>query len=301
MVPIAKGGLQSIFGDSTQLSREFVCLPGHLRILRLISMNKSSQPPSTQLIGTSITALDFDAQIDLIIQWAQGRVSKSVCVANVHMLVEAHRNSAFAKVMERADLVTPDGMPLVWMLRMFGNAKQNRVAGLDIMLSLCDRAVEEDLSIFLLGSEPDILERMKMRFKLEFPNLRIVGAESLPFRPLTDAENEAIAQMVNRSGASLVFVSLGCPKQEIWISKQRGKIHAVMLGLGGVFPVYAGLKKRAPRIIREAGFEWFYRLIQEPRRLWRRYADTIPIFLWLALGQLLMRMMRRDSSFAKNN
>lgn len=242
--------------------------------------------PFLKVVGVPVTALNFDVQIALMLQWAKVRESKSICVANVHMLVEANRDPAFANVLENADLVTPDGMPLVWMLRRLGFPNQNRIAGLDIMLTLCGHAVEEDISIFLLGSQPFILDLMKTRFQKEFPNLKIAGAEPLPFRPLTEAENEAITQKLNESGAGFVLVSLGCPKQETWIAKHQGKVQAVMIGLGGVFPVYAGLNKRTPQILQMAGLEWLYRLIQEPRRLWWRYVSTIPPFLWLAFKQL---------------
>jgi N-acetylglucosaminyldiphosphoundecaprenol N-acetyl-beta-D-mannosaminyltransferase len=246
------------------------------------------KPHVLKVVDVSVTALDFDTQIELMMQWAKGPESRSVCVANVHMLVEAHRNPAFAAILESSDLVTPDGMPLVWMLRWLGNPGQNRVAGLDIMQSLCSRAEEENISIFLLGSHSTILERMKTRFQQEFPNLKIAGAEPMPFRPLTDSENDAIAQLINQSGAGIVLVSLGCPKQETWIAMQQNKVQAVMVGLGGAFPVYAGLKKRAPLFIRNVGLEWLYRLVQEPSRLWWRYTSTIPMFLWLALKQLFV-------------
>lgn len=111
--------------------------------------------------------------------------------------------------------------------------------------------------------------------------------EPLPFHPITPEEDEAIVQKLNESGAGLVLVSLGCPKQEIWMAKHQGKVQAVMVGLGGAFPVYAGIHKRAPQLIRSSGLEWLYRLAQEPRRLWGRYSSTIPVFLWLALKQLL--------------
>lgn len=259
------------------------------------------KPTSLKVVGIPVTALDFKSQITLIMQWAKQRESRSVCVANVHMLVEAHRDAAFANVLEQADLVTPDGMPLVWMLRWLGNPHQDRVAGLDIMLSVCAQAIEQNISIFLLGSEPEILQRMTTKFHQEFPQLKLAGAESLPFRPLTDAENAAIVKKINQSGAGLVLVSLGCPKQETWIAKHQGIVDAVMIGLGGAFPVYAGLKKRAPRLIQGAGLEWLYRLIQEPRRLWWRYSSTIPMFLWLALKQLWSSRSDLDKDLVEIN
>lgn len=253
-----------------------------------VNIKLKDKLPRIKVLSVPVTALKFEAQIALMLEWAKTQKSRAVCVANVHMVVEAHQRPAFANILENADMVTPDGMPLVWMMRLLGKPNQNRVAGLDIMLALCSQATKEGISIFLLGSKPSILEQIKTKFKEEFPNLKIAGAKPLPFRQLTEAEDDAIAQTINSSGAGIVFVSLGCPKQETWMAKQQGKVQAVMIGLGGAFPVYAGLKKRAPRFIRNAGLEWLYRLVQEPRRLWWRYSSTIPIFLWLALKQLLV-------------
>jgi len=239
------------------------------------------------VIGFPVTALPFDAQIKLILEWASSHESKVVCVANVHMLTEAYWHPEFSSILESADLVTPDGMPLVWMMKLMGAREQNRVAGMDILLSLCQLASLQNISVFFLGSEATILERMKMKLEREFPELQIVGMEPLPFRPLTREEDDAIIEKIHASGAGILLVSLGCPKQEYWMHQHKDKIQAVMIGLGAVFPVLAGVHKRAPLWIRESGLEWFYRLIQEPRRLWIRYLKTNPAFIWLALRQLL--------------
>jgi N-acetylglucosaminyldiphosphoundecaprenol N-acetyl-beta-D-mannosaminyltransferase len=246
-----------------------------------------ANPPFRQVIGFPVTALPFESQMSLILKWAQHGLSKSVCIANVHMLVEAYRNNNFAHVLQQADLVTPDGMPLVWMLKLLGVRKQDRVAGLDVLNSLCQQAKKAGVKVFFLGSQKAILERMQQRLNEEFPDLEIAGMEPLPFRPMSAAEDEALVEKLNQSGAGIVFVSLGCPKQEAWMANHKGKVNAVMIGLGGAFPVYAGLHKRAPGLVRSAGFEWLYRLLQEPRRLWGRYSSTIPLFLWLAAKQLL--------------
>jgi N-acetylglucosaminyldiphosphoundecaprenol N-acetyl-beta-D-mannosaminyltransferase len=173
------------------------------------------------------------------------------------------------------------------MMKLMGAHEQNRVAGMDILLSLCQLASLRNISVFFLGSEATILERMKMKLEREFPELQIVGMEPLPFRPLTREEDDAIIEKIHASGAGILLVSLGCPKQEYWMHQHKDKIQAVMIGLGAVFPLLAGVHKRAPLWIRESGLEWFYRLIQEPRRLWIRYLKTIPAFIWLALKQLL--------------
>ncbi|MBW4575426.1 MAG: WecB/TagA/CpsF family glycosyltransferase [Aphanothece sp. CMT-3BRIN-NPC111] len=252
--------------------------------------------PTKKVIGFSITALPFKDQIQTILRWAISRESRTVSVANVHMLMEAYGNPEFADVLENADIVTPDGMPLVWMMRQMGASNQDRVAGMDILLALAQLAQPHNVSVFFVGSQTEILEQMRRRLEREFPNLQIAGMEPLPFRPLTQAEDQALIEKINESGAGLVLVSLGCPKQEHWIAQHKGKIQAVMIGLGGAFPVYAGIHKWAPIWVRKSGLEWLYRLVQEPRRLWSRYSKTIPPFIWLALKQLLMTQMEIQHS-----
>jgi N-acetylglucosaminyldiphosphoundecaprenol N-acetyl-beta-D-mannosaminyltransferase len=242
--------------------------------------------PSIEIIGSPVTALTFDDQVNVILDWAQSQTSKFVCVANTHMLIEAYRSSEFMTVLRNADIVTPDGMPLVWMMKLLGLQNQNRVAGMDIFLATCQAASHQNLSVFCVGSQAEILDKMETRLEQEFPELCVVGMDPLPFRPMTLKEDEDLIERINASGASIVFVSLGCPKQEIWMAKHVGKIHAVMIGIGGVFPVYAGIQKRAPQWVRDVGLEWLYRLLQEPKRLWNRYRNTIPPFLYLAGRQL---------------
>jgi len=243
---------------------------------------------STQdIIGIPVCDLSFEEQIDTIVNWAKNHQSKMVCVANVHMLIEARRNSDFANVLRHAALVTPDGIPLVWMLKLMGAKQAQRVAGMDILLATCERAAQAQISIFLLGSTPDILARIHQRLTTEFPRLKIAGINSPAFGSIDPTADTNTIQIINTSGAGIVFVALGCPKQELWMAKHQDKIQAVTIGVGAVFPVYAGTLKHAPKFIRSAGFEWLFRLIQEPRRLWKRYASTIPIFIWLALKQIM--------------
>ncbi|MBW4665809.1 MAG: WecB/TagA/CpsF family glycosyltransferase [Chroococcus sp. CMT-3BRIN-NPC107] len=243
--------------------------------------------PVVNLLGSSVTALPFDTQIKTILSWASNHESRFVCIANVHMLMEAYWNSQFSQVLNNADMVAPDGMPLVWMMKLMGFRQQNRVAGTDVLLALCRLASNQNISIFFLGSEESILNKMRVKLKQEFPNLEIANMVSLPFRPLTPTEDKAIVQKINESGAALVLVSLGCPKQEYWMYEHQGKLQAVTIGLGGAFPVLAGIHKKAPVWLQNLGLEWLFRLIQEPRRLWKRYARTMPPFVWLSLRQLI--------------
>ncbi|NJN02532.1 MAG: WecB/TagA/CpsF family glycosyltransferase [Leptolyngbyaceae cyanobacterium RM1_1_2] len=242
--------------------------------------------PAIDVISSPVTALPFNQQVNQIVAWAKERTSKFVCVANVHMLMEAYWREDLGIVLRQADIVTPDGMPLVWMMRLLGATTQDRVAGLDILSGTAKACSESDVSLFFVGSEEPVLNHMRHRLMQEFPHLQIAGMQPLPFRPLTPLEDKALIEQINGSSAGIVFVSLGCPKQEYWMAQHQGKVSAVMIGLGGAFPVYAGFHKRAPRFIRELGLEWFYRLVQEPKRLWRRYGSTIPPFVWLAMKQL---------------
>ena len=240
------------------------------------------------LIGIPVYVSSFDDQLNQISDWAQDYQSKMVCVANVHMLIEAWRNPVFADMLRNADLVTPDGMPLVWMMKQMGVKQAERVAGMEIFQTACEQAAAAQTSIFLLGAKPEVLDKICQRLKNEFPLLKIAGTLSPPFAPLSPDADMSIVQTINASGAGIVFVALGCPKQELWMAQHRHKIKAVMIGVGAVFPIYAGVLKQAPKFMRDAGFEWLFRLTQEPVRLWGRYSSTIPIliFIWLALKQI---------------
>jgi N-acetylglucosaminyldiphosphoundecaprenol N-acetyl-beta-D-mannosaminyltransferase len=251
--------------------------------------------PTVNVTGTGITALPFKEQVDVMVSWAKERSSRVVCVANVHMLMESRWNESLRHVLEKADLITPDGMPIVWVMRSLGIRDQDRVAGLDIFRGVCQQAVEKNISIYLLGSTHDVLSKMKSRLEREFPALKVAGIESPPFRPLTKIEDAALIERINDSGAGITFVSLGCPKQECWMQEHVGKINSVMVGVGAVFPVYAGEQKHAPKWVRESGLEWSYRLLQEPRRLFGRYCKTIPPFIWLALQQVSTQTKQQRS------
>jgi N-acetylglucosaminyldiphosphoundecaprenol N-acetyl-beta-D-mannosaminyltransferase len=259
-------------------------------------MTNTSIIPTKNVLNSPVTALRFDEQMFLMLKWARARESRIVCLANVHMMMEAHHQEKFASVLKSADIVAPDGMPLVWMLRQMGMRGQDRVAGLDVFVRLCQLCSLSGVSVYFVGSTDEILGQMREKLAQDFPDLQIAGMESLPFRPMTQSEDESLVERINASGAGIVWVCLGCPKQEFWMLDHLNKINAVMLGVGAVFSVYAGFHKRAPRLVRESGFEWFYRLIQEPRRLWHRYSQTIPPFLLLASQQLLQQSLQHSSN-----
>ena len=246
--------------------------------------------PKKEVINVPLTCVPFDEQMMLILRWAKTRASKAVCLANVHMLMEARRNPWYKDVLGKADLVTPDGKPLVLMLRRLGIMQQNQVAGMEVFENLCDLAQDANISVYFLGSTPEILNKMQQRISKEYPILKVAGMKSVPFMSvdeIRETRDDDLIEEVNNSGAGIVFVCLGCPKQEAWMSQYQGHIKGVMIGVGAVFAMYAGLTPRAPHIIQHAGMEWLYRLVQEPRRLWHRYSSTIPPFMYLAAKQLM--------------
>ena len=246
--------------------------------------------PKKEVINIPLTCVPFDEQMMLILRWAKMRVSKAVCLANVHMLMEAKHNVFYRQVLHQADLVTPDGKPLVLMLRRLGILHQNQVAGMDVFENLCELAQQAGISVYFLGSTEDILDKMKQRISQDYPILKVAGMKSIPFMSVDEiraTRDESLIEEVNNSGAGIVFVCLGCPKQEVWMSQYQGYIKGVMIGVGAVFAMYAGLTPRAPHLVQQAGMEWLYRLVQEPRRLWHRYSSTIPPFMYLAAKQLM--------------
>ncbi len=221
-----------------------------------------------------------------ILAWALAGESRYVCVANVHMVMEAHDDPAFREVINQADLVVPDGMPLVWMLRRLGHPDQPRVYGPDLMLRLCEAAAERHLPVGLYGSTPHTLEKLQQRLKERFPALQVAYAYSPPFRPLTPDEEQAIQEQIHTAEVRLLFVALGCPKQERWMAFQKGELRLPMIGVGAAFDFLAGTKPQAPRWMQRLGLEWLFRLLTEPRRLLHRYLWHNPRFLWLAGHQL---------------
>jgi N-acetylglucosaminyldiphosphoundecaprenol N-acetyl-beta-D-mannosaminyltransferase len=212
-----------------------------------------------------------------------GRRKKSsyVCVANVHMLVEAHWSESFQRVVNQADIVTPDGMPLAKSFKTLYGIEQERVDGMSLLPLLLSKAVDENLGVYFYGSSTQIIEHTKVFINKEYPLLNVVGMYSPPFRYLTEAEENAVIDNIANSGSNIVFVALGCPKQEQWMAEMKGRIPAVMVGIGGALPVLIGTQKRAPQWMQKNSLEWLFRLLQEPRRLFKRYFITNTTFLYL--------------------
>jgi N-acetylglucosaminyldiphosphoundecaprenol N-acetyl-beta-D-mannosaminyltransferase len=234
-----------------------------------------------RLISIDITLGPYREFIHKIIQLAAKKQSAYVCVANVHMLIEAYRNEKYANVVNTADMVTPDGMPLAKAMSLLYNIKQERVAGMDLLPDLLTEAETNNLSVFFYGGKQVTLDKTHEYLKRVYPKLNVAGLFSPPFRPLTDLEIKDVISRINQSAANLVFVALGCPKQENWMHQIRGEINAVSLGIGGALPVMVGLQNRAPRWLQKLSLEWVYRLWQEPKRLFKRYVTTNSLFIYI--------------------
>ena len=234
--------------------------------------------------------------VDRIVSLASEERSAFVCLANVHMTVEAYRNPVFVRTLNRADLVVPDGMPLVHAMRWLHGVQAERVAGVDLLQALLKEAEARGLRVYFYGETESVLSRLKERIQQEFPLLRIVGAVSPPFRTLSASEELQNVAAINDAGAQLVLVALGCPRQETWMGDQQGRVQGVMIGVGAALSVYAGVRQRAPAWMRRYCLEWLYRLLQEPRRLARRYLVTNTLFMFLLGWQILGRRFWQSSS-----
>jgi N-acetylglucosaminyldiphosphoundecaprenol N-acetyl-beta-D-mannosaminyltransferase len=233
--------------------------------------------------------------LDSIFESAVLRKSKYIYVANVHMLIEAYLNKSFLDKVCNAFMITPDGKPLTWALKLLYGIKQDRVAGMDILPELLDRAEKTQLPVFIYGGTDSLLELAGKYIKKRYPNLLVTGLYSPPFHDSSPEEEALMVEHINKAAPGLVFTVLGCPKQEKWMASMQGRIHSVMIGIGGALSVLVGVQKRAPRWMQKASLEWFFRFCLEPRRLFKRYAVTNSFFLYLLSKELLKRALFEQS------
>jgi N-acetylglucosaminyldiphosphoundecaprenol N-acetyl-beta-D-mannosaminyltransferase len=247
----------------------------------------SSERQTGEVLGVRVDALSWEDAIDRLMRWAYLRESRMVAVCNAHVIVTASRDAYYRALINSADMATPDGAPVAWMLRRLGFGRQDRISGPDLMWRLCEQCALRGLAIYLYGSTEETITLLKTRLLVAFPQLKIAGMTAPPFRPMSVEEDSDTIATLNACGAPVVFVGLGCPRQETWMAEHRGRINAVMIGVGAAFDFHAGTLKRAPSWMRNAGLEWLHRLISEPRRLWRRYLVTNTLFLIGAVRQLM--------------
>lgn len=245
------------------------------------------QPQPGWILGVPIAPVTQEAVMQQVLDWATRGESRYVCLATVYSVMLARDRADYRAALTQADLATPDGMPLVWCLRWLGFRGAGRVAGPDLVPPLLQAAAEKGVPVGFYGARPEVLARLLERVRASYPGSRIAYAWSPPFRPLTEEEDRRVVEQIRESGARILFVGLGTPKQDLWMAAHRGRIPAVMLGVGQVFDLLGGAKRRAPLWMRRCGLEWLYRLFSEPRRLWRRYLPHNPRFLALFALQAL--------------
>lgn len=246
-------------------------------------------PATIDVLGTRVHATSYNDAVDQVGQWLVADVGRYICAANVHMVMEGRDDPSFQRIVNAADLATPDGMPLVWFLRKRGVPNQEQVKGPSLMLHLIRRASEHRWRVGLYGGDEKTLELLSARLRTDYPNLDLAYVYSPPFRALSNEEDEAIVEAIRAARVQILFVGLGCPKQERWMAEHRDRLPCVMAGVGAAFSFHAGTVRPAPEVMRKAGLEWLFRLCMEPRRLWRRYAKHNPRFMALALRDGLAR------------
>jgi N-acetylglucosaminyldiphosphoundecaprenol N-acetyl-beta-D-mannosaminyltransferase len=242
-------------------------------------------------MGVDVTNLTSALHnVELLSNQGQGAY---VCVSNVHMCMEVYDSPEFSKIVNKADLVIPDGKPLSWAQKLLGHSDAEQVRGQDIMNALCASSGEKSLNIgFYGGSSEALLNTVKENLLASYPDINITYAFSPPFRLLTEQEDADVVAAVNAANVNVLFVGIGCPKQERWMAEHKSKLNCVMLGVGAAYDFIAGEKSHAPRWMQEIGMEWLFRLCSEPKRLWRRYFSTNPRFIWHFSRQYCKYLMK---------
>lgn len=248
----------------------------------------ASTPVRRSVVGVPVSVTDYAEVVECVVIAAKRRQPYLVTALAVHGVIEAVHESEMGAAIEAFDVVTPDGQPVRAVLNLVhGAGLQDRVYGPTLMLRLCERAAKEGIGVYLYGSTADTVARLAERLQARFPTLRIAGAEPSTFRPLTEADSRALAERVAKSRAGMVFVGLGCPRQEKFASAHRHLIGVPQICVGAAFDFHAGTKRQAPEWMQKASLEWLFRLSQEPQRLFGRYATTNSRFVWRATNQYL--------------
>jgi N-acetylglucosaminyldiphosphoundecaprenol N-acetyl-beta-D-mannosaminyltransferase len=233
-----------------------------------------------EVLGVGISAIDMQMALTEIERWIDEGEQHYVCVTGVHGVMESQHDLDLRRIHNQSGLTTPDGMPMVWAGRWAGASHVERVYGPDLMLELCAQAVERGWTSFFYGAREGVADRLAERLAGRFPGLKVKGTYSPPFRPLTEEEDRRVVNLINEADPDLLWVGLSTPKQERWMAAHMGQVRSpVLLGVGAAFDIHAGTLPQAPRWMQRSGLEWSYRLLREPRRLWRRYLRNNPRFL----------------------
>ncbi|MEY8201287.1 MAG: WecB/TagA/CpsF family glycosyltransferase [Colwellia sp.] len=252
-------------------------------------MNKSCT-----VISMDVALTNIDDALNSVESLAIKEAGAYVCVSNVHMCMEVFDSVEFKRVVNNADLVIPDGRPLSWAQKLLGHSHAQQVRGQDIMNAICEQSGSKNLNIGLYGGSSDeLLKQVVAKLNLSYPDIQITFSYSPPFRPLTVQEDQAIIKQINDACVNVLFVGIGCPKQERWMAEHKDSLNCVMLGVGAAYDFIAGSKKHAPRWMQKIGLEWLFRLVSEPQRLWKRYLQQNPRFIYYFAKQLIAHKLGR--------
>lgn len=249
------------------------------------------------VLGVNVNVVDYEAAVAQIITAAQLRRPLAVSALAVHGVMTGALDPTHMFRLNRFDLTTPDGQPVRWALKaLHGESLPDRVYGPNLTKLVCQAAAQHDLSIYLYGSRTEVLEAWMDNLRSELPTLRIAGYEPSKFRMLDTAEAAAVDHRIAQSGADIVMVGLGCPRQEIFVFEHVDAVRRPMLAVGAAFDFHAGLLRQAPRWMQDLGLEWLFRLLMEPRRLWKRYAIYNPLFAWMTIKQAVGKLQLAPST-----
>jgi len=240
------------------------------------------------ILGVGIDVIDFKSALTRIEELIESRGNHFVCVNSVQDIMISQKNERFRKIVNNSDLATPDGWPVVWAIKLNGYKQKQRVTGPDLMIAMCERSVKKGYSHFFYGGAAEVPDLLEAKLKEKFPELKVAGKYSPPFRPLTPEEDTKIIEIINKSDADILWIGLSTPKQHFWMEEHFRKIQVpVMFTVGAGFDFHSGRVPRAPVWMQKSGLEWFHRIMQEPKRLGKRYLEYLPLFAFKLTGQLL--------------
>lgn len=257
----------------------------------------------TNVLGVGVSAVNMRLALETIDRWIAAGERQYVCITGVHGVMESQHDPELRQIHNEAGMVTPDGMPLVWLSKWRGHAHVDRVYGPDLMLALCQHSLDKGYRHYFYGGSEGVPELLAERLAARFPGLEVAGTYSPPFRALSEEEDEQIVAAINAARPDVIWVGLSTPKQERWMASHVGRVDApVMIGVGAAFDFHAGLKRQAPYWMQRSGSEWLFRLMTEPRRLWRRYLKNNPRFVALVAAQWLgLRSFELDARAEKGD
>ena len=259
----------------------------------------TSWPDKVDVIGVQVSEVDYQHAVETITDAALRGESGIVACHAVHAIVTMSCDENLRTMVNEFRMITPDGQPVRWAMNLLNRSRlKERVYGPELMLQLCRRAERDQLPIYFYGGNEQVSEALSKAFSDKFPRLIIAGAEAPPFRPLTDEEDDQVVKRINESGAKLIFIGLGCPKQDISAYEHRDSINGIQVCVGAAFDFHAGAKPMAPRWMQSRGLEWVFRLSKEPGRLWKRYLQTNSIFIWKVATAVVFNKNRRTKNQA---